>query len=110
MVNDILKILERRFMSDERNPSPILTSEPSPTTTTEAGAPSRGIINRRSFMKKSVFAGAALAGAGLLAKGVPAFAQKASSQSLPDGDIAILRFLAAAELIESDLWIQYAEL
>jgi len=29
---------------------------------------------------------------------------------LTPGDAAILRFLAAAELIESDLWIQYAEL
>jgi hypothetical protein len=26
------------------------------------------------------------------------------------GDVAILRFLAAAELIEADLWTQYAEL
>jgi hypothetical protein len=31
-------------------------------------------------------------------------------QSLSAGDVAILRFLAAAELIESDLWTQYAEL
>jgi hypothetical protein len=30
--------------------------------------------------------------------------------SLTKGDAAILRFLATAELIESDLWIQYAEL
>jgi hypothetical protein len=29
---------------------------------------------------------------------------------MPQGDVAILRFLAAAELIESDLWTQYAEL
>ena len=33
-----------------------------------------------------------------------------SSGSLPPGDAAILRFLAAAEIIESDLWQQYAEL
>jgi hypothetical protein len=33
-----------------------------------------------------------------------------SSASLNAGDVAILRFLAAAELIESDLWTQYAEL
>ncbi len=30
--------------------------------------------------------------------------------NLTDGDIAILRFVAAAELIEADLWTQYAEL
>ena len=29
---------------------------------------------------------------------------------ITEGDAAILRFLAAAELIESDLWTQYAEL
>jgi hypothetical protein len=29
---------------------------------------------------------------------------------LDEGDVAILRFLAAAEIIESDLWVQYAEL
>jgi hypothetical protein len=33
-----------------------------------------------------------------------------SSAPLNAGDVAILRFLAAAELIESDLWTQYAEL
>jgi hypothetical protein len=34
----------------------------------------------------------------------------ASSERLTTGDVAILKFLAAAELIESDLWTQYAEL
>jgi hypothetical protein len=29
---------------------------------------------------------------------------------LTDGDVAVLRFLVAAELIESDLWAQYTEL
>jgi hypothetical protein len=37
----------------------------------------------------------------------PAFGQ---SGSLNKGDVAILRMLAAAELIEADLWTQYAEL
>ena len=69
--------------------------------------------NRRSFLKKSALAaGAATMGAGLLTRGVSTFAQTtgSSSASLSAGDIAILRFLAAAELIESDLWTQYAEL
>src|SRR5271156_1769160 len=65
--------------------------------------------NRRSFLKQSALAGAATVGAGLLGAGKVAFGQSSSS-SLNKGDIAILRFLAAAELIESDLWIQYAEL
>jgi hypothetical protein len=67
-------------------------------------------VNRRSFMKSGVLAGgAATLGAGLLSGGKSAFGQ-ASSGSLNKGDIAILRFLAAAELLESDLWTQYAEL
>jgi hypothetical protein len=66
-------------------------------------------VNRRSFLKKGALAGgAATVGASLLAGGKSAFAQ--SGDSLNKGDIAILRFLAAAELIESDLWQQYAEL
>jgi hypothetical protein len=67
-------------------------------------------VNRRSFMKNgAIAAGAATVGAGLLSHGLAAFGQE-SSGSLNSGDIAILRFLAAAELIESDLWEQYAEL
>jgi hypothetical protein len=97
-------------MSDERISSPVLDPESSQPEEA-ADAPARRVINRRSFMKKSVVAGAVLAGAGLLAKSVPAFAATAkASGSLPSGDIAILSFLAAAELIESDLWTQYAEL
>jgi hypothetical protein len=66
-------------------------------------------VDRRSFMKSGLLTGGAAAvGAGLLAKGTSAHAQKGGY--LNNGDAAILRFLAAAELIESDLWIQYAEL
>jgi hypothetical protein len=66
-------------------------------------------VNRRSLLQKGVMAGAATVGAGLLGAGKVAFGQSSSS-SLNKGDVAILRFLAAAELIESDLWTQYAEL
>jgi hypothetical protein len=66
--------------------------------------------DRRSFFKKGVMAaGAAMVGAGLFGAGKVAFGQE-SGGSITQGDIAILRFLAAAELIESDLWTQYAEL
>jgi hypothetical protein len=51
--------------------------------------------------------GVAAIGAGVLAAGRPTFGQ---SSRLSPGDVAILRFLAAAETIESDLWLQYAEL
>jgi len=66
-------------------------------------------VDRRSFMKGSLLAGgAAVVGAGLLTNSTLAHAQ--GYGSLGEGDIAILRFLAAAEIIESDLWTQYAEL
>jgi hypothetical protein len=81
-------------------------------------------FNRRSFLKKGALAGSAAAlGAGLLATGsTTALADNGNDHDgndpgndgrnhrLTRGDVAILRFLAAAELIESDLWIQYAEL
>src|ERR1700683_2976913 len=73
---------------------------------------SSSTVDRRSFLKGSLLAGSAAVGAGLLTSGTLARA-KASTQessSLNKGDVAILRFLAAAELIESDLWTQYAEL
>ena len=70
---------------------------------------SRRPVDRRSFMKSGLLAGGAAAvGAGLLANGTSARAQERGR--LNPGDVAILRFLAAAELIESDLWTQYAEL
>jgi hypothetical protein len=65
-------------------------------------------VNRRSFLKTGMLAGgAATVGAVLAGSAKKAYGQ---SSSLTEGDIAILRFLAAAELIESDLWQQYAEL
>ena len=69
-------------------------------------------VDRRSFLKGGLLAGGAAVGAGLLANGTLARAQASTQESgaLNAGDIAILRFLAAAELIESDLWTQYAEL
>ena len=69
-------------------------------------------VDRRSFLKGGLLAGGAVAGAGLLASGPLARAQAKTQKNGPliAGDVAILRFLAAAELIESDLWTQYAEL
>jgi hypothetical protein len=68
----------------------------------------RRSLDRRFFMMSGLLAGgAATVGAGLLANSTSARAQDGS---LDAGDVAILRFLAAAELIEADLWTQYAEL
>lgn len=71
-----------------------------------------GSLNRRSFMKGGLVTGGAVAmGAGLLSNSKQAAAQGyGEGRGLSRGDAAILRFLAAAELIESDLWTQYAEL
>jgi hypothetical protein len=50
-------------------------------------------------------------GAGLLPGRVPAFVREdEKSGRLTKGDAAILRFLAAAEILETDLWVQYNEL
>ncbi|MBV9689249.1 MAG: ferritin-like domain-containing protein [Ktedonobacteraceae bacterium] len=66
--------------------------------------------SRRSFLGKGLaVGGAGTIGAGLLANGLPAFAEQ-RSDALTKGDVAILRFLAAAEILETDLWQQYNEL
>src|SRR6266702_2875870 len=72
--------------------------------------PSKHTTSRRSFLGKGLaVGGAGIVGAGLFAKGLPAFAEEGSA-SLTRGDAAILRLLAAAEILESDLWQQYNEL
>jgi len=67
------------------------------------------VVGRRQFL-----AGAgATAGAALLPAGAARAATASASRRrnrLTKGDVAILSFLAAAELIEADLWQQYAEL
>jgi len=67
----------------------------------------KGSSNRRSFIKQGLGAAGT---AGLLGSGLPAFGQERRSGRLTRGDAAILRFLAAAEIIETDLWQQYNEL
>src|SRR5579864_6540805 len=73
---------------------------------------SKDSTSRRSFLRKGlVAAGAGTIGAGLFANGfngLPAFAKERSG--ITKGDVAILRLLAAIEIIESDLWQQYNEL
>jgi hypothetical protein len=62
----------------------------------------RGLM-RRGFMKQALLAaGAAGASESLLADD--------GSGGLSKGDAALLRFAAAAEILESDFWIQYNEL
>src|SRR6266581_1779841 len=71
---------------------------------------SKSTTSRRSFLRKGLAVGGAGAiGAGLFANGLPAFAE-AESGGLTKGDAAILRFLSALEILETDLWQQYNEL
>jgi hypothetical protein len=70
----------------------------------------KAATNRRSFMKS----GLATAGVGLLANSSFALAEDDERHEhggrLVRGDAAMLRFAAAAEIIETDLWVQYNEL
>jgi len=94
-------------MSNENTSSRVLDPEDSQPS---IAGNFRSVVNRRSFMRNGAIAGAAAVGAGLLAKGVPAFAQETNPSTISKGDIDILRFLAAAEILETDLWVQYTEL
>jgi hypothetical protein len=71
-------------------------------------------INRRSFVKNGLSAaGIATAGLGFLANGSPLLADEGTEERgghLTRGDAALLRFAAAAEILETDLWVQYNEL
>jgi hypothetical protein len=79
------------------------------TTSSDANYSSN---DRRSFLKKGFATGAAGVALGLLADRPSAIAQSMSVQrgGLSKGDAALLRFAAAAEILEADFWIQYNEL
>jgi hypothetical protein len=70
--------------------------------------------SRRAFLGRSVLAaGAATLGAGLFNGEFSAFAQQGPEEKsgrLTPGDAAMLRFAAAAEILETDFWVQYNEL
>src|SRR5713101_4403214 len=67
--------------------------------------------NRRAFLKTGMITAGAISVSGGLAPSVPAFVREdEKSGRLTKGDAAILRFLAAAEILETDLWQQYNEL
>src|SRR5271156_901175 len=84
--------------------SSVTTASPSKD---QAESSSKTGVKRRSFLKGMGMAGAALTGGSLLAAASETGQTKGIITS---GDVALLRFVAAAELIEADLWIQYAEL
>ena len=76
--------------------------------------PRESSISRRLFLGKSLAVGAGTIGAGLL---IGPRTVEAHDGLTPDahggltsGDAALLRFAAAAEILEADFWIQYNEL
>jgi len=71
----------------------------------DAESPIHQTFERRSFLKGLGVVGATLS-AGTLLTGE----SEAEDSSITRGDAAILRFAAAAEILETDLWQQYAEL
>ncbi len=70
--------------------------------------------SRRSFLRNGVTAaGVATVGAGLLTNPSSLLAEQGSEEHsgrLTHGDAALLRFAAAAEILETDFWDQYNEL
>jgi hypothetical protein len=93
---------------------PFSSSLPGTTSTSTEKAKlftSKDGARRRSFLKGVGMAGIALSGGALFAGQAEAQAQaEESPTTLTPGDAAILRFLATAELLETDLWQQYTEL
>ena len=80
----------------------------SPELATSFSAPKR--LGRRSFLRNlGLGASILVPGAALLSSSSKALAGN-GRQRLTRGDVAVLQLLAAAELIEADLWQQYNEL
>jgi hypothetical protein len=79
--------------------------KPTTNTTEHQGESS---VNRRAFLTKAATVGIGLPFAGILGTATTAFASEGSGPT--PSDIAVLKFLAAAEFVEEDLWGQYCEL
>jgi hypothetical protein len=101
-------------MKEKNSPSVVVSETNSPEarhSSIEEGVQRhwQGVVKRRSFLKGLGIAGATLSAGALLATEGNAQATR-STGKLSKGDAALLRFAAAAELIEADLWQQYNEL
>ena len=101
-------------MKEESLPSTVVPE----TTSTDENAKAtgedvqrhwQGVVKRRSFLKGLGLAGATLSAGALFTTESKAQSTN-NSGKLSKGDAALLRFAAAAEVIEADLWQQYNEL
>lgn len=72
----------------------------------------KSALSRRSFLRNGTSTvGSAVVGAGFLSWGSDLHADQGQDQGrLTRGDAAMLRFAAAAEILETDFWVQYNEL
>ena len=100
-------------MKEKNSPSMVVSetnpSEANQKSTEDVQRHWQGVVKRRSFLKGLGIAGATLSASAIL--GTQGNAQTArSTGKLSKGDVALLRFAAAVELIEADLWQQYNEL
>jgi hypothetical protein len=101
-------------MKQENSPS-VVVSEPNSSEARQSSTGEdvqrhwEGVVKRRSFLKGLGIASATLSAGALLATEGNAQATR-NTGKLSKGDVALLRFAAAAELIEADLWQQYNEL
>src|SRR5579859_7422423 len=100
-------------MKETNSPSTVVSetkpSEANQSSTEDVQRHWQGVVKRRSFLKGLGIAGAALSAGALL--GTESNAETARSRGkLSKGDVALLQFALWAELVESDLWTQYAEL
>jgi hypothetical protein len=99
------------FISHDSNPALVPDKDTSGQATL---LPQPRRLARRSFIRSLGIGAALLApGAALLGatrEALELAAAEGGPSVVTQGDVAILRFLAAAELLEQDLWQQYSEL
>src|ERR1700758_3198686 len=101
-------------MKEENLPSTVVPEVSSPenapsSTGDDVQRHWQRVVKRRSFLKGLGMAGATLSAGSLLATESRA-QSRSSNDKLSPGDAALLQFALWAELVESDLWTQYAEL
>ncbi|HXM26869.1 MAG TPA: hypothetical protein VN957_12690 [Chthoniobacterales bacterium] len=97
-------------MNEKNLPRMQSSEKRSASAETQPVHPNPSRVRRRSFLQRLGMAGATLLPASaLLATKGKAQADERKGK-LSKGDVAILRLLAAAEIIETDLWQQYNEL
>ena len=98
---------------ESQNPRPVQDHKATDSSKFAALFPPPRRLARRSFLRSLGLGAALLApGAAMLGRAGNALADKGggNGKHLDKGDVAILQFLAAAEIIETDLWQQYADL